>query len=224
MKRKAGVLFLAGLGGLLVACTPSAEVDGLDWAQYPAHANVSVDSVVSGRGESAMVAHGDELLEEVRSAISAKFAIEAWDDRYPEKWVPFGGNGYGGSSMLVGYVSPIWEGAADISPSEWASVIEVVRDIADRDGMTEMDFGDTPPSEWKLVGSFHDGLEYLEVIVQDAALNAEELRTAEADDLLISGIVLSYGATTVRASDLPAFRSAAEPYVGRERPDPITSD
>lgn len=224
MKRTASAVVLAGVCGLLVACAASAQVDGLDWADYPAHANVSAESVISGPGASASVAKGDALLEEVRAALSAEFRIEIWDERYPAKWVPFEGNGYGGSSMLAAYTSPIWEGSADIPPSDWASVIDVVRTIAVREGMTEMDFGDAPASEWMLMGSFHDDLEYFEVIVQDATLNAEELRTAEADDLLVSGIVLSYGVTTVRAEDLTAFQTAAEPYADRERPDPITAD
>lgn len=209
----------------LTACMPpSSTVDGVDWAAYPAHANVAAESVLSGPSEPEAVERGTTLLTEAQNALTERVGVPGWDNPYPERWTPFGGNGYGGTSKLAAYTSPVWEATIDVPQSEWPDVIDVVKEIAAQHGLTQRPRVDEAPSEWMQLGSFQNDLEYFEVIVQDATLNPEELRLAESEDLLIKGIVLSYGATTVRQTDVTAFETDLEPFIGRERPPATSSD
>lgn len=209
----------------LAGCTPSEQEDsGPDWSKYPAHAYIDADAVRTEFGSAETEARAESILASVREAIEARYGIGGWTIRHNHEWTPFGGNGYGGPSMLTAYTSPVWEAAAEIPQDKWASIIHTVREIAATNGMRERSAEGERQPDWMTLGSYKGKLEYLEVIVQDARLSKEELRLAEMRHLLIAGITLSYGNTTVADEKADEFEKATLPFTGRERPEATTPD
>ena len=219
MMQTAGI---ASLVLVLAGCTAAAP-EGPDWSRYPAHANVPADTVIDAASETEIIERGEQVLEKVRDELSERYGIPTWDERFEATWQPFDGNGYGGESLLSAYTARTWEAPIKIPKSEWDDVVELVEEIAEHNGLTAISSEGEAASEWMRHGSFTDDLFYIAVVVQDARLNDEELKVAEAEDLLISGIALSSGGTTVRDLDWKKFTERAEDFEGLEMP-PATSD
>ncbi|WP_315636678.1 MULTISPECIES: hypothetical protein [Microbacterium] len=207
---------------VLAGCTGSNPADP-DWSQYPAHALVPADTVLAAPTESKMVQRGEDILEEVREEIATKYEIGSWEERFEATWQPFGPNGYGGESLLSSYTAPTWEAPAELPPSEWDGVIDVVTEVAERHGLTLLDDAGESGSSWSQHATFEDDLFYIEVVVADARLSPEELEAAKAQNALISGIALNAGGTTVRDLDWKTFTDRAAQFDGYDLP-PATSD
>lgn len=219
---RAAVVAVAGL--VLVGCAPGQNNErGADWATYPAHANVPAATVLAGATESELVSRGKQVLGETRDALTAEYGLAEWDSPQPEHWQAFGGNGYGGTSLLSSYIAPTWQLEIQLPESEWDNVVDVVAGIAAAHEMDPLNRDEEIPSEWMALGSFRGDLDFLEVVVQDARLNDEELALAESEGLLVTGITISYGGTTVRDAERQAFTNAADEFAGLELP-PATSD
>lgn len=213
---------IATLALILAGCTqPAADQE---WKDYPAHANLPADTVLQGPDEAETISRAADMLQQARDKLTAKLGSGSWVEQHGAQWQEFGGNGYGGKSMLAAYIAPIWEMRIEVPPNEWDDLIKVVKEVAATNGLTPLDLDERAPSGWMSLGSFHDELGYLEIIVQDARLNEEELNLAEADDLIVAGIVLSSGGTTVRDADRETFVVAAKPFEGKKLPPATSSD
>lgn len=215
----------AGLGALmlvLAGCTV-AKPAGPDWSRYPAHANVPAETVIDASTETEIIQRSEQVLGQVRDELSERYGIDTWGERFEATWQPFDSNGYGGESFLAAYTAPTWEAPIELPKNEWDDVVDLVADIAEKNGLTPVSSEGEAASQWMRHGNFTDNLFYIEVVVQDARLNDEELKFAEAQDLLISGIALSSGGTTVRDLDWKSFTESAEEFDGLELP-PATSD
>lgn len=206
----------------LTGCS-ATQAEGPDWTQYPAHALVPADTVVDAPTESEVIERGEEVLAVIREELSDRYGLTAWDERFEGVWQPFEGNGYGGDSLLSAYTAPTWEAPAEIPEADWDDIIDTVAEVADEHGLTPVNSDGETASEWMAHGNFSDELFYIEVVVQDARLNEEELKVAEAQGLLVSGVALSSGGTTVRDLDWKKFTERAKEFEGIELP-PATSD
>lgn len=210
---------------LLASCAPATDSTGRpDWKQYPAHADLPASVVLAGSSETETVTRGAQMLQEARDTLAVKYGIDGWVERHAEQWRPFGNNGYGGRSLLAAYTAPTWEVEIELPPGEWNDILTAVEDVAKAHGMTPLDRDEEAASEWMTLGSFHNDLEYFEVVVQDARLDEEELNVAESQGLLITGIVLTFGGTTVRDSNVDDFRAKAQKFAGHELPPATSSD
>lgn len=213
---------VAALALLLAGCTqPAADQE---WEDYPAHANLPADTVLQGPDEAETIGRAADLLQQARDKLTAKLGNDSWVEQHAAQWQDFGGNGYGGKSLLAAYIAPVWEMRIEVPPNEWDDLIEVVQEVAAANRLSPLDLDERAPSGWMSLGSFHDELGYLEIIVQDARLNKEELKLAEANDLIVAGIVLSSGGTTIHDADREAFMVATKPFEGKKLPPATSAD
>ena len=101
-----------------------APSGGAEWEDYPATAWNDADAVLDDAGEEAVIARSDDLMDDIRAAVSAEFDIEwATDGANAPSTVD---NGYGGQSMLR-----TWRG------ERWLGVIEA-RDAGARQRIQEI--------------------------------------------------------------------------------------
>lgn len=223
-RERIGALAVLACGAMLVSCAPAVDPPGaVDWKTYPAHAHVPAEDVLAAPSGSDHVSRGFDVLEDARNAVTAGSFGGDWVQATPEQWHPFDGNGYGGDSLLSYYVAPTWQLEIELPRTRWDDIVEAVARVAETQGMTPRDRSEEVPSEWMTLGSFHGSVDYLEVVVQDARLNEEELALARSQDLMVAGITLTYGGTTVRDADREEFARAAAAFEGLERP-PATSE
>lgn len=236
--RVAAALVL-GLTVALTACASSPETSytneagetiTVDWRDYPASAWLGVEDVLSGPGSGEVPARSEQLLAAVRDALATEFGITRWeaegDPEGADDWYPMRENEYGGESMLVTFNSQAWGGEASIPYAEWERVVDVVADVAARYGLDQRrndgDHSDPGQELWLRSESLMQAgpSEWLGVSVQDANLDpsGEALEDAEKLGLLVSGVSLFYGITTVLDEDRAEFERRAAPFAGLERP------
>jgi hypothetical protein len=230
--------------GALVGCAASptttytdasGETVTVDWSDYPLDPYTDPSEVLALPPVEQVGDRWPAVRAAVVAAIEAELGEEfgdlAWVERGEAEWFPYGGNGYGGETMLQVYNSAGWEADVRLPPSAWPRVIDAAeRELAEW-GITQRgDLAGDPGSdgddttEWLLVGDFFQSGEFMSVSVQDARLDDDARADAEEHGHLVSGISMFYGIQTISESQRDAFIRAAEPFDGLERPEPTHSD
>lgn len=210
--------------------TTHASDDGgsetVDWEDYPANAGFPVETALASPAQGETEERTERMQADLHSALVERDLIPAdarWEARGEEGWYPYGGNGYGGESMLVTYNSASLGIAADIAPQDWGAVLDVARDVLAGFGLAEDPIGGVDETWGRSVTMSAHG-EAVDVVVQDLRRDAEELALAEQNDHLVRGVSLFVVNTTVDAEREAEFLAAAEPFEGLPLPEPTASD
>lgn len=236
-----GAALLTALS-LFVGCAASPptttyiDADGrevtVDWSDYPADASTDAEDVLGRPTVEDVPARWTELRAALTRSIDVVLAGHgvdlAWESAGEDGWFPYGGNGYGGDSMLRVYNSATWQAEAAIPHELWEVVVDAAeRELADR-GIARRTVTaaeeDSGLSTWMHDADFFDGGEFLTVSVQDARLDDEALADAEQFGHLVSGITLFYGIQTIREADRAEFEARAAPFDALDRPQATHSD
>ncbi|MGA7149705.1 MAG: LppA family lipoprotein [Microbacterium sp.] len=210
----------------------SGETVTVDWSDYPADPYTDIDDVLAlptaEEVDQRWAAVRAAVIAAIESELAGEFGDLEWRSRGDDGWHPYGGNGYGGQTMLEVYNSAGWEAEVSLPEEAWPRVIDAAeRELASWgiDGAGDLAGpGDPDTSEWLLVGDFFQHGEFMSVSVQDAREDEQALKDAEQYDHLISGITLFYGIQTISREDEDAFIRAAAPFEGLTRPEPTHSD
>ncbi|WP_053384964.1 hypothetical protein [Leucobacter celer] len=220
----------------------------LDWGEFPAYAYTDVEAVLAGPVVEEVPQREAQLIGSIRSMLAEEYGVDSWAVRTgngetveirdpaaehrspaadPNEWMPETTNGYGGESMLSLYNSPVWRGEATIPRTDWPELLDRVAEILEAAGL-EAAPGDASDdlSEWSETHEgrwFVRGGEFLDVSVTDSRLDAEVLAEAEEYGWLIAGVEIGYGINTVSRDERAEFERRAEPFIGRDWPDPTDS-
>ena len=211
---------------------PDGDVVTVDWRDYPADAYTDADDVLALPSVEEIDDHWPEVREAVAEAIEAALDRAGdfdWHSTGPEGWHPYGGNGYGGTSMLHVYNSATWEAEAELPPEVWQGILDAAeRELAEwgirRSHVPAVDDEPVDTSHWMQSTDFFANGEFMTVTVQDARRDDEALAEAEQNGRLVSGISLFYGIQTIAAADRAEFARLADPFRGLARPEATHSD
>ena len=203
------------------------------WRDYPADAYTDTGDVLALPSVEEVADRWSEVREAVAGAIEAELGAQAgdleWRTHGDDGWFPYGGNGYGGESMLQVYNSASWEAEVEVPPGAWKDVLEAAeRELAEwgirAAPAVPREEGDPDPSHWmQSVDLFQNG-EFMTVTVQDARRDEAALADAEENGWIVSGISLFYGIQTISDTDRAEFERRAAPFQGLARPEASHSD
>lgn len=209
------------------------ETVTVQWRDYPADAFTDADDVLAQPTREETAEHFHQLRAAVTAAIEAElgddYAGLKWRDAGEGGWHAYGGNGYGGDSMLQVYNSASWETEVEVAPADWQRVLDAAeRELAEwgihsANRVTASE-EETDLSHWLQYTDYFDGGEFVTVSVQDARRDEQALADAEEYGHLVSGISLFYGIQTISEADRAEFERRAAPFAGLIRPESTHSD
>ncbi|WP_314140280.1 hypothetical protein [uncultured Plantibacter sp.] len=120
------------------------------WDTYPGSAYVDAKETLDGPSYEDFVGTSDEMLAEIRTALTAEFGFD-WVERQPAE-TEVDQNGYGGDSMLFEYTAPVWQTTTTVRTFEEKSrVVELIRQVLLRYGIANLDMQNAP-SSWREPG------------------------------------------------------------------------
>lgn len=229
--------------GILVGCATSptttyvggsGESITVHWRDYPAAAYTDAVDVLDLTPVERVDDRWEAMRDDLVAAIEAEFADELpelrWEAEGEDGWYPYGGNGYGGESMLQVYNSSSWQADVTIPRAEWPRVSEAATAVLSEWGIEpSVTSGQNGPdaddlTRWMQYTDYFAGGEFLTVTVQDATLDDEALADAEEYGHQVAGVSLFYGIETISQDERDAFAAAAAPFEGLTRPEATHSD
>lgn len=228
----AGAIFLSGCTAVSPTTTytdSAGDEVTVDWRDYPADAFTDAEAVLALPTVEKTAQRWAALRAEIVEAIEAEVGSDLeWTDMGLDGWYPYGGNGYGGTSMIQVYNSPSWQADIRLPRDDWANVLAAATEVLAGHGipLTTYDDGDELKdlSHWLLTTDYFSGGEFLSISVQDASFDADALSDAEEYGHQVAGISLFYGIQTISSADRVAFTEAAAPFTGLARPAATHSD
>jgi hypothetical protein len=241
LRRHVGLVLVAAAVTLTgCAASPTTtyrDANGLEttvqWRDYPADAYTDAGEVLTLPTVEEVADHWPEVREALAAAIEAELGDRAadleWRAHGEEGWYPYGGNGYGGESMLQVYNSANWEAEIEVPPGAWQDILDAAeRELAEwgirAAPAIPRGEGDPDDSHWMdSVDLFQNG-EFMTVTVQDARRDDDALADAQEHGWIVSGISLFYGIQTISDADRAEFERRAAPFRGLARPEPSHSD
>lgn len=235
-----GLPMLAAAAAIVgCAASPTTTIRSADgeettvhWRDYPADAFTDARDVLA----LPSVEEVADRWADVRAAVAQAIEVELgdsvshleWRASGDDGWYPYGGNGYGGDSMLQVYNSATWETEVELPPSAWQGVLDAAeRELAEWDIRVSPAApapGEDDLSHWMRYIDFFQGGEFMTVTVQDARRDDGALADAQEYGHLISGISLFYGIQTISDADRAEFERRAQPFQGLARPEASHSD
>lgn len=225
-----------------VAATKAA----LDWATYPGRADTDPDEILAGPSAEQVDAVSTSMLTGIENRLGTDFGLTFSDVQGSKgQLFPQSGNGYGGNSLLVTFKSST---RVSLSPAdakvEWTRITGLVNDLAFEKGLkfaqlTNIDpkggtapiagsGAATPDQQWQWNVSATDASQWITLTLVDVDRAAESKgadgTAAKATDWNPRSISLTYGATTIAASDRPRLIQLLKPFDGIGRPAPTTAE
>lgn len=201
-----------------------------NWREFPGVAGIEPEEVLAGPVMEDIDSREADLINAAKSAVTTALTpINAmvsipWSAEGSGEWHADGDNGYGAATMLQTYNSAIYQAEVTLPRGEWDTVLDAIESVA-------IDFGMVTRSEHELDGaaakvmrsvSFTHGSEFLDVSIEDNALDPGALSAARDDERMIAGITLFYGMTTLSRADRAEFEKRVQPYLGLEMPETIS--
>lgn len=218
MRRKLCALALTVLVAATLAACASPKERYLDWSTYPAAAGLKIEDVLENSAESEINDHAEKILTAMMTALEAEHHVTAWQALSDATLVPYGENGYGGDSLLLGFTAPIWQSESPVPASEWEQLLTLAREVGADFGLAPIDQG-IVSSDYMNQLTLTDGTSYLDVLVVDMSRDDNYRKRAEADSATTQGVSLTYGAVVIPQDKRDAFQSAAEPFIGEPLPE-----
>lgn len=244
----AGILSACGPAPTTTYSNAAGQEVTVNWKDYPGPSGVEPGDILASPTVEDADAAGSKIMTDLKTTLTDEFGV-SWSSEGESGWYPSSGNGYGGHAMTSTLNSDIWHSnTVSSSTADWLRIIDIANTITQAQGLGtvtlehERDyylqgverekelldlFGSTDPAEsYVWFGTAYGASQWLSVNIHHAGRDprgkaAQEFRELGLPEATVS---ISYGATTVPADDLPAFKDALKPFAGLEHPEPTTSD
>lgn len=220
----------------------------LDWRDYPAFADPSLDPqdvLDAPRAEEVTVVVDDQI-ESVSSGLAPVLPGVEWDtpEADGEVLFPAEGNGYGGESLHLGYnvtasttgtlpVDHDWNALTDALAGELSALgyADIVWDV-DRgpyQGQSRSEYEDEivsqhgsldPDEMWMWSGMAQKGSLWVMITIWDERRGAPDDAWPEET----TGLDLLFGGTVISQDDEAAYAGGVSPFEGLARPEATSSD
>ncbi len=244
----AGMLSACGPAPTTTYSNAAGQEVTVNWKDYPGPSGVESEDILAAPTVEDADAVGNKIMTDFKTALTDEFGL-AWSAEGEPAWYTSSGNGYGGEAMTSTLNSEIWHSnTVSSSTTDWLRIIDIANTITQAQGLGTLileherypfrdgsalekemleRYGTTDPQqiyEWH--GFAYGASQWLSVNIHHAGRDprgkaAQEFRELGLPEATVS---VSYGATTVFAADLPAFKEALKPFAGLEHPEPTTSD